>query len=241
MKGNLVKLNVRGLLGSTSMVAIFVVIGVFVAAMGGLIAGGLAFEGLSQQQRGDTGLMNEYVGLTVYIIAAVVAGVGFSTIYSSPLIREKSNGTIETLLATPISPARLVTAKAIAITLLAVPVGLVCGGVVGAVLWGRYSLGAAVAPAPFILVTVLFVTPLIYFTLALIVYAIGVAARTADGVVIVSIFITGFSAVMLNMALRDVTPPESLSFLLLNLAWALVFGVIAAVALPRISREKAIA
>ena len=191
-RSNLVKLNVRGLLGSTSMVAIFVVIGVFVAAMGGLIAGGLAFEGLSQQQRGDTGLMNEYVGLTVYIIAAVVTGVGFSTIYSSPLIREKSNGTIETLLATPISPARLVTAKAIAITLLAVPVGLVCGGVVGAVLWGRYSLGAAVAPAPFILVTVLFVTPLIYFTLALIVYAIGVAARTADGVVIVSIkFVIG--------------------------------------------------
>lgn len=241
MKRGLVKLNLHGLLGSMSMVVIFVLIGVFVAAMGGLIAGGLAFENLSQQQRGDAGLMNEYVGLTVYIIAAVVTGVGFATIYSTPLQREKSNGTIEALLATPISPARLVTAKAVALTVLAVPVGLVCGVAVGAMLWGKYSMGVALAPAPSMVAATLLVTPLIYFTLALVVYAIGVAARTADGVIVVSIFITGFSAVMLNMALRGITPPESLSFLILNLAWVLVFGVIAAVALPRISREKAIA
>lgn len=237
----LISLHLRALLGSRALVVVFLLLSLLIAALIVLIAGGVAFGPLIDAGAAPDDVAAEYLGTTVYISAATIIGIGFATMFATPLLRDRAEGAIEALLATPAGVGRVWAARSIALTIPAVAVGLVLALGVGAALRAVYLPGSPFRLPPLLIVETFLVLPLVYAALAFVIHRVALAGRVADGIVLVSIFLTGFTTVMLNLALRQVTPATGPLFLLVNLLWVVVLVIPVLASRRGLTREKVLA
>jgi hypothetical protein len=236
----LIKLSIRSIFSSSALVVVFVVVAALVSAIVAVIAGVVAFAPAQAAGTLEAGTAAGYLGMTAYLTAAVVTGVSFATLFSTPFLREKEEGNVEALLATPVTVGRLWMAKSIALAVVGSAAALVCALVVAVVLWRAWTPALPFDLPGLLIVDTFLMVPLVYSALALLVYRIAIPGRVVDGAILVSVFLTGFSTVMLNVAVRGVIPPDTWGFALLHVGWILLLLAPSFLLRASLTREKAI-
>ena len=157
------------------------------------------WEWLGQAPPEITNPMLEFImGLTVYFLTffALISFIWAFT--SDPITKEKANGNIESLLATPLSPKAIWMGKSLAIFLPGFAIGVVSSLIVllavnFAVI--RPTIGNFVLPAP-VLFTGLVGNPLLFFGLTSLIILIALAYNPDTGVMLSMLLGWGLLIVM---------------------------------------------
>ncbi|WP_158542985.1 ABC transporter permease [Phytoactinopolyspora halophila] len=230
--------NLRNILQSGALVMVFAGIAVICAAVVAVIAGSFIFSPAVED--GDTTAteLGNYLGLISYATTVIITGASFTVLFTVPLLREKTRGTLESLLATPVSVRQVWTARSVA---LFVP-GAVIGGVLGLgmmlFLMTAYLSDVDVVVNGYLVVATFVVVPLIYLALSALMHLVGLLGRVTSGNVIAVIFLPGFSSVMLRLAGRAGVDVESWPFLTINIACGLVLFMLIMIFRHKLTKER---
>jgi len=181
----------------------------------------------------DRANLELYLGLVMYTTCLMGLGINLNSFAFQSMIREKSRGNIESLLATPLKVKDIWVAKGLAVF---VP-GLVMGEILTlivliAVNYIYFVPSIGFLFNPWIAVSSFIAVPLIYLCLSLLVQLIGLTDKPATGNVIAQIFLPIIMTLMINLMLRHILDATSWTFTLANL------GVAAAAAIALLSLQS---
>jgi len=181
------------------------------------------------------------MGLTVYFLTffALISFIWAFT--SDPIIKEKANGNIESLLATPLSPKAIWMGKSLAIFLPGFAIGVVSSLIVLlAVNFAAIhpATGSFVLPAP-VLFTGFVANPLLFLGLTLIIILLALAYNPDIGITLSMLLgwglLIGMGAVIL---LGKINLASWWPFTLCYLAGAIVLGAVVFYLSRLLTKEK---
>lgn len=185
------------------------------------------------------GMMNSQkfsliLGILAYSTSLIVTGINYSTLFSTPLIREKVHGNVECILASGTSVKQLWLAKSIAlfipglISQIIFSIGLIT---IEKAIFASHGYNLILSTG--IIVSTYIAVPIAYFGLSLLVNLIGLAGKVMDAVPIPIIFCAGAPAVMIRVAVQS-----SLSiFLIINLSIAAIMIVLSLIFQSKLNTE----
>ena len=185
--------------------------------------------------------VESFFGLVLYTTSIISIGILASVNAFQSLVREKSRGNIQALLATPLGPRDVWLGKSLAAFL---------PGFVFAVVM---TLAAFLAlnviyfvprtgffPAFLPLVSNLVVVPLVYLAMTLLVHEIGLSGKPATANVITQVFLPVMIALVINLSVRGVLDAGSWVFTAVLLGLAVVIGAFVLVLRRTLTAEKII-
>lgn len=215
---SIIKVNLKNNLQSLSLVCVNLGISLICSVVIGVI-GIQIINPLIKAGRMNSEHFSYILGILAYSTTLIVAGINFSTLFATPLTREKIRGNIECLLASGTDAKKLWLAKSIA---LFIP-GLISGIVfsIGIIISEEVIFAAhgyKLILSTGIVVSTYIAVPAAYFGVSLLVNLVGLIGRVADAVPIPIIFVAGVPAVMIRIAVNASTS----IFLILNLAIAVI-------------------
>jgi ABC-2 type transport system permease protein len=187
----------------------------------------------------DRSKLELYLGLTMFATCFISLGVNLNSFAAQSIIREKSKGVIESLLATPFKPKDIWIAKSLAVFLPGLILGEILTFIVLLVINYIYfvpSIGFVFNT--WIAVSSFITAPLIYLCLSLLIHFIGLTGKPAVGNVIVQVFLPVFLSLMINLAVRYILDITSWSFAVANLGVAALIAVIFIFLRSRLNRER---
>lgn len=168
-----------------------------------------------------------------------VTGISYSTLFSTPLIREKIRGNIESLLATSTSAKMIWVAKTIALFIPGFIMGIVFSVGLTAFINFIYlspnftfSLNFWTAACTYIAL------PIVYFSLSLLMNLVGLIGKAMDAGVIGIIFVAGVTALMINLVARNTVDAGSWPFLLVNFALAGILFILSIMFQNKLKTER---
>jgi ABC-type Na+ efflux pump permease subunit len=166
-------------------------------------------------------------------------GIYASVFAFQSLIREKSRGNIQALLATPLEPGNICTGKSLAVFL----PGLVFSEIItlAALLAINFIFimpDISFVVTPWMIVSSFILVPLIYLILVFMVYIIGLSGKPATGNVIAQIFLPVIVTLMINLAVRDIPGAGTWLFAVILLGIAAVLVVITLKLRSRLTAER---
>jgi ABC-2 type transport system permease protein len=185
--------------------------------------------------------LESYLSLVMYSTSFVSIGVYASVIAFQSMIREKSRGNIQALLATPLTPGNIWLGKSLAVFL----PGLVFTTVMtlAALLvinWIYFVPETGFIVTPWMIISNFIAVPLIYLAMTLLVHMVGLTGKPGTGNAIAQIFLPVMIALMINLAVRDVLNAGSWLFTVILLSVAVVIGVIVLLVRPKLTAERII-
>jgi len=185
--------------------------------------------------------LETYFSLILFAINLLGLGVNLNAFAFQNLTREKSRGIIQSLLATPLNEKQIWFGKSLAIFL----PGLMLGELLTmiALLTINYvffvpQMGFIINP--WIIVSSFVAVPLMYLSLSLLVYLIGLTSKPANGNIISIIFLPLIITLIINLVLRSGLNAGGWIFTLTNLGIAVVIGTISLILEPRLTKERII-
>ena len=185
--------------------------------------------------------LETYLSLILFAINLLGLGVNLNAFAFQNLTREKSRGIIQSLLATPLNEKQIWFGKSLAIFL----PGLMLGELLTmiALLTINYvffvpQMGFIINP--WIIVSSFVAVPLMYLSLSLLVYLIGLTSKPANGNVISIIFLPLIITLIINLVLRSGLNAGGWIFTLTNLGIAVGIGTISLILQPRLTKERII-
>lgn len=187
----------------------------------------------------DRANLELYLGLVMYTTCLTGLGINLNSFAFQSMIREKSRGNIESLLATPLKIKDIWIAKGLAVF---VP-GLVMGEILTlivliAVNYIYFVPSIGFLFNPWIAVSSFIAVPLIYLCLGLLVQLIGLTDKPATGNVIAQIFLPIIMTLMINLMIRHILDATSWTFTLANLGVAAAIAITIIFLQPRLTRER---
>lgn len=187
----------------------------------------------------DRSKLELYLGLTMFATCFISLGVNLNAFAAQSMIREKSKGVIESLLATPFRPKDIWIAKSLAVFIPGLVLGEILTFIVLLVINYIYFVpGIGFIFNTWIAVSSFIVAPLIYLCLSLLVHFIGLTGKPAVGNVIVQVFLPLFLSLMINLAVRYILDITSWSFALANLGVVVLIFFIFIFLRSRLNRER---
>jgi ABC-2 type transport system permease protein len=168
-------------------------------------------------------------------------GIFASVIAFQSLVREKTRGNIQALLATPLTPADLWLGKTLAVFAPGFVFAVIMTIAVFIVINSIYfipEIGVVLTPG--MLVSSLVVVPLVYFALMLLVHEIGISARPVTANILAQLFLPVVITLMINLVTRNVINAGSWLFTVVLLGLALLIGVFVLVLRSKLTVEKII-
>jgi riboflavin transporter FmnP len=224
-----------------SKIIIAVLIAVVLICVIGMVAAFclLAIAPAMKAEIPDRPVLEIYLSMIIYGVCLIGLGVNMDVFAFQSMTREKSRGNMAALLATPLKVSHIWIAKSLAVFL----PGLVLGEVLAFVslmvvnyIYFVPRIGFLLTP--WIAISSFVAVPLVYFSLSLLVYLIGLTGKPATGNVIVQIFLPAFASLMINLGVHHVLDATSWTFTLANLSLAVVIGFTAILLRPRLTRER---
>jgi ABC-type transport system involved in multi-copper enzyme maturation permease subunit len=217
-----------------------VVVGVVLICVVGLLAL-LGFEAIRPEMESpspDQAVLENYLGLALYTTSFISVGIFASVFAFQSMLREKSRGNIQALLATPLEPGHIWVGKSL---------GVFLPGLVFAVIM---TLGALLAvnftflvPEPGFLVTGWMVVssfvavPLVYLALTLLVHLVALVGKPVTGNVIAMVFLQVALILMINLVVHGVLNAASWLFTVILLAVAVAIATVALALRSRLTPE----
>ena len=187
----------------------------------------------------DRSELELYLSLIMYTACLIGVGINLNVFTFLPMIREKSRGNIESLLATPLKVKDIWLAKSLAVFL----PGLVLGEVFTlitliAVNYIYFVPRMGFLITPWMAISSFVAVPLIYLCLSLLVHLVGLTGKPATGNVIVQVFLPIIMTLMINLMVHHILDAVSWLFTLANLGIAAAIGIIVIFLQPRLTRER---
>jgi ABC-2 type transport system permease protein len=189
----------------------------------------------------DRAVLTSYLSLIMCVSCLLGLGVNMNASAFQTMIREKSRGNIESLLAAPLRPADIWIAKSLAVFLPGLVLGEIFALIVLIVINYIYfvpQIGFLINP--WILISNLVAIPLVYLGLSLLVHLIGLTGKPASGNVIVQIVLPVLIALIINLVVRSVLDAGSWIFTLIIFGMAAVTGIILVFLKSRLDKERII-
>jgi ABC-2 type transport system permease protein len=186
-------------------------------------------------------VLESSLSLIMYTTSFMSIGIYASVIAFQSMIREKSRGNIQALLATPITPGDIWLGKSLAVFL----PGLVFTTVMTlatflAINYIYFIPDMGFIVNPWMIISNFIAVPLVYLAMTLLVHIIGLAGKPGTGNVIAQIFLPVMIALMINLGVRDVLNAGSWLFMVILLGVAAVIGVIVQMLRPNLTAERII-
>jgi ABC-type Na+ efflux pump permease subunit len=187
----------------------------------------------------DRGAVGRYLSLIVYFACLMGVGLALNVFTAQPLVKEKAQRTIESLLATPLKVKDIWLAKSLAVFLPGLLVGEVLALI--ALIAVNYiyivpKMGFLITP--WMAISSFVAVPAMYFSLGLLVYLVGLAGDAIAGNVIAQVFLSGIAALMINLGARNVLDPTLSLFTWVNLLIAAVLGIVVLALHPLLTKER---
>lgn len=183
--------------------------------------------------------LTTYLGMIMYTTAILSMGINQNVFAFQPMVKEKTCGNIESLLATPLKIKNIWLAKSLSVCL------------PGMILAGFLSLGALIAVnciyfvsdigflyTHWIGLSTFLGGPLIYFALSMLSHLISLIGKPVNGNIIGQIFLPVILTLMINLIMHNLLDITSWSFFVLNFLIAAVIIIIVIILLPRLTRER---
>jgi ABC-type Na+ efflux pump permease subunit len=186
----------------------------------------------------DRSKLQLYLSLIMYSSCVISVGVNLSSYAFQSLVREKSRGVINSLLATPLKAGDIWAAKSLAVFL----PGLVMGEIFAVVVMIAVNYYYFVAETgflmnPWIALSTFLCAPLVYLALSFLVHIVGLTGKPATANAIVQVFLPVFVTLMINLIVRDILDASSWTFTLINFGIAAAIGIAAFSLRSRLKNE----
>lgn len=188
----------------------------------------------------DRARLDIYLGITLFSASLLGLGINLNALGFTSMIREKSRGNIQSLLATTLGLKDIWMGKSLAVF---IP-GLIAGEILTLItlivvnyIYFVPTIGFLFNP--WIAVTSFIIFPIMYFFLGLLVYLIGLTGKPVNANIIAQVFLPLFVNVVIQLPLRTtILDFTSWPFMLANALFALVIAIIVIILRKRISKEK---
>ena len=228
----LTKAGVRDLGRARSYRVAFGVMAAFFVAILYVVGVKLLIAPLLARPELDRDLLAAAVTGLVYCTVLIITGLSLDINAIQPLVRGKASGSVESLLATPVTGRDLWLALSVASILPGIVVGVIAGAIATAVLGLTYLAPNEIPTATVWMILNCFVLlPILYFTVALLVHAVGLPGRATSGGVIAQVFLPVFASVIMNLAGRSVIAVTRADLAIVQLGLIVVLvGILVAVA-----------
>ncbi len=188
----------------------------------------------------DRAKLQLYLGIIMFSAGALGLGINLNALGFTSMIKEKSRGNIQSLLATPVRLKDIWIGKSLAIF---IP-GLILGELLTLISLVAINYIYFVPKVGFVFnpwraVTGFFAIPLIYFCLGLLVYLIGLTGKPVNANIIAQAFLPVYLNIIIQMLLRTtIFDASSWTFTLINIGLALVIAILVIILQFRLTKEK---
>lgn len=232
-----IKNNLRSKIASavTIGVTLICVLGV-AAAFSILVIAPAVRDGLA-----DRSEVEPYLALILIVTNLIGLGVNLNAFAFQSLTREKSRGTFQSLLATPLEVNYVWLGKSLAVFIPGLVLGTILTLIVLIAINYIYfvpQIGFLITPS--IAVSSFLAAPLIYLSLSLLVHLVGLTGKPATGNVIAQVFLPIIITLVINLVTRSVLDATSWTFTLTNLGIAFMIGIIVIFIRPRLTAERVV-
>ena len=188
----------------------------------------------------DKAKLDLYLGVILFTASLLGLGINLNALGFTSMIKEKSRGNIQSLMATPIRLKDIWIGKSLAVF---IP-GLIIGEFLTLItllivnyIYFVPTIGFLFNP--WIAITCFIVFPVMYLCFGLLVYLIGLTGKPANANIIALVFLPLFVNIVVQLPLRsNFMDFTSWHFTLANIGITLVIGIILAVLKFRLSKER---
>ncbi len=183
-----------------------------------------------------------YLGIIMFTASLLGLGINLNALGFTSMIKEKSRGNIQSLLATPLKLKDIWMGKSLAIF---IP-GLILGELLTlisliAINYIYFVPTIGFLFNPWIAVTSFIVFPIMYFCLGLLVYLIGLTGKPNNANIIALVFLPLFVNIVVQLPLRsNIMDFTSWPFTLANIVIVLVVAIIVIILQFRLKKEKVV-
>ncbi len=190
----------------------------------------------------DKGKLELYLGVIMFTASLLGLGINLNALGFTSMIKEKSRGNIQSLLATPLKLKDIWIGKSLAIF---IP-GLIIGELLTlltliAVNYIYFVPTIGFLFNPWVAITCFIAFPLIYFCFGLLVYLMGLTGKPMNANVIALAFLPIFVNIVVQLPLRsNILDFTSWHFTLANIGLAVVFAIIVIILQSRLTRERVV-
>ena len=187
----------------------------------------------------DRDLLENYLGLVLYVTGFISVGIYTNVFAFISMSREKSCGSIQALLATPLKPVHIWVGKSLSVLIPGVVLGAVMTLAALAVVNELFLVPhVGFLVNAWMIVTSLFAVPLIFLALTLMTHLVGLSGKPATANVIAQLFLPVTLMVMMNLVFHGVLSASSPWFLLVNLSIAATIGLVPLALRSRLTAER---
>jgi len=190
----------------------------------------------------DRSRLELYLGVTMFSVSLIGLGVNLNALGFTSMIREKAKGNIQSLLVTNLNIKDIWLGKTLSVFVPGLIVGTVLTAATLLVLNFVYfvpNIGFIINP--WIAITSFVTYPALYFCMGLLVYLVGLTNKPVNANIIAQVFLPVFINLVIQLMLRtSFMDYTSWQFMLVNLGFVIIVGLIVLVRAPRISKEKVV-
>ena len=189
----------------------------------------------------DLSILENALGLILFMTSFCSVGIYSSVFAAQSLIREKTRGNIQALLATPVRPVDICLGKTLGVFLPGLMFGIPMTLVMFLLINYAYLIPVTgFVATPWMLVSSFIAVPLVFLSLTLLVHLIGMTGKAATGNVIAQVFLSVMPALMINLAIRELSSSGSWLFTVILLGIAGIIGIFALIIRPKLTTERII-
>jgi ABC-type Na+ efflux pump permease subunit len=187
----------------------------------------------------DRLVLENFLGLILFTTSIISIGVYASVFSFQSIVREKSRGNIQALLATPLAPGDIWLGKSLAAFLPGLMLAELMTLAVFLIINTIYIIPeVGLIVTPWMVISSFIAVPLVYFTLTLLVHVVGLTSKPATANVIAQIFLPVIITVMINLAVRNIPSAASWLFTVILLGVAAIFGAVVLMIRSKITTER---
>lgn len=237
----MIRVNLKNIFQSPALVIVYFGTALLSTIVIGLIGYVSVMKPAIESGYATSEMLSYMLGVIGYCTAFIVTGICYSTLFSTPLMRDKIHGNIESLLATPTSVKLVWFAKTIALFIPGFVMGIAFSlGLMTIINVFYLSPDYEFMFNPWIMACTYLVLPLVFFALSLLMNLVGLIGRAMDGGVIGIIFVSGVPILVINLLARNITNGNSWPFLVVNLALAGVLLVVSRICRGMLQTERVV-
>jgi ABC-2 type transport system permease protein len=237
--GPLLIANIRNNFRSKGAVFVWITLALMLFAMATAAACLFLLAPAVEAQVPDPGAVGRYLCLIMYFACFLGVGLALNVFTAQLMVKEKAQRIIESLLATPLKVKDVWLAKSLAVFLPGVLVGEVLALIALIAVNCIYivpKMGFLITP--WMAISSFVAVPAMYFSLGLLVHLVGLAGDAIAGNVIAQVFLSGITALMINLGINNVLDPTLSPFTWVNLLIAAVLGIVVLALQPLLTKER---
>jgi len=189
----------------------------------------------------DIERLKVYLGLVTYVSSVICLGININVFAFQSMAREKSRGSIESLLATPLKIRNLWFSKSIAVFIPGFIMAVVFGTIVFILLNFIYFIPRmGFVSLPWVFASSFIAAPLIYLSLSFLNHLVGLSGEPTSSNIIAQVFLPAFLTLMINLILHNILNVAAWIFFMANIGIFILIAIVVVFLMPRLNVERVV-